>query len=920
MLGFGGTNSHIIVESYLGPDQEQISKCSAVPVVPIALSAHSEQALKTTMENLLLFLKREPSTQVHELAWTLLQKRSVLPVRRAITGQTIPGICSALEAAIGSINAKEGLVVTNGAIRRPDVLGIFTGQGAQWPAMGKILVSTIPYARDLISQLDQSLSTLPPEYRPAWTLHEQLQLEGGASNVNNASFSQPLCCAIQILLVQLLASVGIKFKAVVGHSSGEIACAYAAGFITASQAIRITHLRGVVSKQAASPNDVGGAMLAAGCSYEDAQELCNLETLEGRICVAASNATDSVTISGDSDAIEEAQAILEDESKFARLLKVDKAYHSFHMLPCAAPYVTALEAFGCAAAETTSEPSTIWISSVHKGKHMAWRDVTADYWKDNLLSPVLFSQALEQVMRAHGPMDIAVEVGCHPALKGPSLTTIEECTSIKLPYTGCMRRGGNDLDAFANALGYIWERFGSQSVDLVSFNKILPQVDVKNLAKELPRYPWDHSRSYWTESRRTRAFLRGEETKPHTLLGKLSDHSTPSALQWRNSIRPRDIPWLDGHQLQGQTVFPGAGYVVMAAEAAMHVATGRSVQLLEITDLQIFKAVTFDNENSLVELNLSLEVDLEPASIDHITALFRIDCCLSKENAMSLSTSGKIIITCGPNSSQALPTAQTEPPHMTNISVDAFYKELAVVGYDYDKEFRGLSSIKRADNQACGTMSLPKSASDGLLLHPATLDVAFQTLIGAVSAPGDGLMRSLLVPTSIGRIAINPWLCGQVEQSCEEIHYNASGTASQMSSISGDIAVFDPRDKHVLFQIEDISTKAASAASPANDHVIFAKWDWDQLTPDKLLNKPKYAANDDDREVAAAMERIVYFYIKSFLGSFSAENRLHLAPHHERQIQWFEHEFNEAQQDQSLFYNTAWEADQKADIERLVAK
>ena len=551
---------------------------------------------------------------------------------------------------------------------------------------------------------------------------------------------------------------------------------------------------------------------------------------------------------------------------------------------------------------------------------MTWRDVTADYWRDNLLSPVLFSQALAQVMRAHGPVDIAVEVGCHPALQGPSLTTIEDCTSIKLPYTGCMRRNANDLDAFANALGYIWERFGSQSIDLVRFNRILPQVGIKNLAKELPRYPWDHSRSYWTESRQTQAFLRGGEAKPHILIGKLSDQSTPSALQWRNSIRPRDIPWLDGHQLQGQIVFPGAGYVIMAAEAATHIANGRSVQLLEITDLQIFKAVTFDNENSLVELNLSLEVDSEPASIGFITARFRIDCCLSKENAMSPSTRGKIIVTCGPNSPKALPTIQIEPPHMSSISVNAFYKELAVVGYDYSKEFRNLSSIRRADNRAYGTISIPNSTSDELLLHPATLDVAFQTLIGAVSAPGDGLMRSLLIPTSIGRIAINPWLCGQVEKASKEVNYHASGTASQMSAIRGDITVFDPRDKHILFQIEDITTKAASAASSANDHVMFAKWDWDDLMPERLLNKPIYAANDCDRELMSAMERIVYFYMKSFLNNCSAESRLHVEPHHERQIQWFEHKINEAHKGQSLFYKTSWEADQKADIERLVAK
>ena len=873
------------------------------------------------MENLLRFFKTEPSIQMQDVVWTLLQKRSVLPVRRAITGQTIPAACTALEREIASLESKAGLAIMTDFKRKPHVLGIFTGQGAQWPAMGKVLVSAIPYARDIIAQLDQSLSTLPLEYRPAWTLQEQLLLEGDASNVKDASFSQPLCCAIQILLVQLLVAAGVKFKAVVGHSSGEIACAYAAGFINASQAIRTAHLRGVMSKMAASPSGSEGAMMAAGCSYEDAHELCDLETLQGRICVAASNAPDSVTISGDSDAIREAQSIFEDESKFTRLLKVDKAYHSHHMLPCALPYAVALERCGCAAVETSHEPSTIWISSVHKGKRMELHDVTPEYWKDNLLSPVLFSHAIEQVMIAHAPMDIAVEVGCHPALKGPCLSTIENCLSIKLPYIGCMQRGSSDLDAFANALGYIWERFGSESLDLVSFNKILPQVNVRNLAKVLPRYSWDHSKSYWTESRITRAFLRGE-TEPHILLGKLSANSTSSALQWHNFIRPRDILWLDGHQLQGQTVFPGAGYVVMAMEAAMHVANGRSVQLLEILELKMYKAVTFDDENSLVELNLALEVASEPAHIDHITALFRIDSCLSKEKGLSPTATGKIVITCGPSSSHALPAAQTEPPHMTKVSVDSFYKELAAVGYDYSKEFRSLCNMKRADSKACGILSLPKFENDGhgLLLHPATLDVAFQTLIGAVCAPGDGLMRSLLVPTSIGRIALNPWLCGLVEKNCIEVHFNSSAAATNMNSISGDIEVFEPRERSTLFQIEGISTKAASAPSAADDHQMFSKWNWQQLVPDKLLNDVKYSATEEDREVTADMERIVYFYIRSFLDRTSMGSLLNVAPHHEKQLRWFEYILNEAQQGQHLWYNTAWGTDTQVEIRWLCEK
>ena len=238
------------------------------------------------MERLLQHLQTDVSESLHELAWTLFQKRSVMSVRRALTAQTSEAVCSALDEEIKALEAKQSIAVTTHAKQKPRVLGIFTGQGAQWPAMCRELISAIPIAKEILERLDHSLSDLPSEYRPTWTLMEQLNLEGDASNVYRASFAQPLCCAVQIILVELMKNAGIEFTAVVGHSSGEIACAYAAGFITASQAIRIAHLRGIMSEKAAATSGKPGLMLAAGCTQEDAYELCGLEALQGRVCVA----------------------------------------------------------------------------------------------------------------------------------------------------------------------------------------------------------------------------------------------------------------------------------------------------------------------------------------------------------------------------------------------------------------------------------------------------------------------------------------------------------------------------------------------------------------------------------------------------------------------------------------------------------
>ncbi len=123
-------------------------------------------------------------------------------------------------------------------------------------------------------------------------------------------------------------------------------------------------------------------MLAAGTSLEDAKELCDLPYFRGRISVAASNSSSSVTLSGDIDRIDQAKLVLEDEKKFARLLKVDTAYHSHHMIPPSAPYVKSLEQVAITIQQP--DPECVWYSSVHGGTKMGMTDdLKSLYWRDN---------------------------------------------------------------------------------------------------------------------------------------------------------------------------------------------------------------------------------------------------------------------------------------------------------------------------------------------------------------------------------------------------------------------------------------------------------------------------------------------------------------------------------------------------------
>lgn len=99
------------------------------------------------------------------------------------------------------------------------------GQGAQWASMGAELIRSSEFVRKRLQDLERSLATLPPADQPKWNLTEQILAGKETSRIAEAALSQPLCTAIQVVLVDLLRTAGINFTTVVGHSSGEIGAA-----------------------------------------------------------------------------------------------------------------------------------------------------------------------------------------------------------------------------------------------------------------------------------------------------------------------------------------------------------------------------------------------------------------------------------------------------------------------------------------------------------------------------------------------------------------------------------------------------------------------------------------------------------------------------------------------------------------------
>lgn len=188
--------------------------------------------------------------------------------------------------------------------------------------MGRQLIDSSTIFSAVIDQCDGFLASLSDG--PAWKIREELCKPPKSSNINNSSFSQPLCTALQLGLVEVWKEWGIIPCAVFGHSSGEVAAAFAAGILTLRDAIIIAYYRGLhmgrssSSKESLEPK---GAMCAVGICETECESL--LKPFFGRAVIAAINSPTSCTLSGDEDAILEILDLSKERGFFCRMLRVD---------------------------------------------------------------------------------------------------------------------------------------------------------------------------------------------------------------------------------------------------------------------------------------------------------------------------------------------------------------------------------------------------------------------------------------------------------------------------------------------------------------------------------------------------------------------------------------------------------------------
>ncbi|KAK8023590.1 Highly reducing polyketide synthase ACRTS2 [Apiospora rasikravindrae] len=534
------------------------------------ISAKSSASLEAYVSSVADYLEYQPTSPqfLQDLSYTLGQRRTHFPRHRiAVSADSLGSLLEQLKSTPPNTKSVETLDGT--------VAFIFTGQGAQYFQMAAGLEKYEAFS-DAIERAESFLAKLGAP----WSLAEELAKPQGESRIDDAEISQPVCTAIQLAVISLLQSWGVSPAAVVGHSSGEIAAAYAAKLISFEAAIAISYFRGVSVNDLIFEGLEQGAMLAIGASAEEATKLIQDE--EGYTTIAAVNSHNSVTLSGDIDAIENIQEKCQERDIFARRLKVDIAYHSRHMEAASASYLASIEPFCLSSRESPERESSTkltFISSVTGKQEYANTVDDASYWVKNLIGTVQFLSALERLysldVSAEEKRDapqarrlLSIEIGPHSALKNPTMQTMNVLSTkngqegTKVAYLPSLIRGKPAPTALLDLAGKLF--VSGHDIDLGEVNQTKP-LSAK-VVTDLPPYEWNKASRYIHQPRITAQKMLGGEAHS-ALLGSKSPYAEGNEHVYRNVFTLDDLPWIRDHNIAGDVLFPFTGFFSLAVEA-----------------------------------------------------------------------------------------------------------------------------------------------------------------------------------------------------------------------------------------------------------------------------------------------------------------------------------------------------------------
>ena len=583
-FGFGGTNAHVVLEE--APTQTTVTGAVERPLHLFTLSAQSRQALQTLARRYQTFLEAQPALSLVDICFTTSVGRTHFEHRLAIPTESAAQLREQLEAFAAG-KQTTGLVSGQvGNRSRPKIAFLFSGQGSQYPGMGRQLYDTQQTFRQALERCEELmrpyleqplLSVLYPDTRVSLLLEQ-------------TAYTQPALFALEYALAELWKSWGIESDVVMGHSVGEYVAACVAGVFSLEDGLKLIVSRARLMQ--ALPQ--GGEMVAILASL--VRVAAAIQPYSQKVSIAAINGPENITISGQCQAVRAVCAALEAEGVKTKKLHVSHAFHSPLMEPMLGDFERIISNI------TYSSPKIGLISNV-TGLLATAEVTTSDYWCSHVRQPVRFAASME-TLHQQG-YEVYVEIGPKPTLLGMGRNCLPEGVGVWLPS---LRSGTSDWQQMLQSLAELYVR--GVPVDWSGFDQDYPRRRL-----QMPTYPFQRQR-YWVEAKESKAASNdprdgqsSNNTRNHPLVGcrlKALAH-LPNNYVWEFELDRQRHSYLEDHRLRGIAVLPVAAYIEMALAAKEEI--GRELPLLR--DLELHNPLFISKEENARTIQVVLSPDVD---------------------------------------------------------------------------------------------------------------------------------------------------------------------------------------------------------------------------------------------------------------------------------------------------------------------
>ena len=730
--------------------------------------------------------------------------------------------------------------------------------------------------------------------------------------------------------MDLLASWGIFPHAITGHSSGEVAGAYAAGAISREAAWKVAHFRGKLSSKLIRSGSLPQTSMAA-VGLDTKATWASIERVnqmggEGTLEIACMNSWQSHTVSGDAKKINTLVEMLNQEKVFARKLNVEIAYHSQYMKAIADEY---LESMGELEAGTSQSQFKATFFSSTRGSSISLAELRKpSYWVANLVSPVRFCESVTELLKdsvdepktngytkmkrsASALITDILEIGPHAALKGP-LANISKQISGRdaITYHSLLRRKASAMQTALEAAGALFCQ--GYEVDLSAVNEARGSDGPKPLMLiDLPSYPFNHSKEYWLESRLSKNF-RLRPAGRHDLLGVPIADWNKSNATWRNYIRLSENPWIEDHKVAGDVLYPAAGMLVMAIEASRQIADDSKVlRGFAFKDVSFHLALRVPDDSEGVETHFYLRPYRETSSPGSSTwnefQLWSFNDGEWREHCRGLVQSEyeeeKINNELMVQEQCRKVVRDAQQACTSDIAVDKVYRKLKQSGLDFGPTFRTLDNVRLGQDltllaRVNSPLSkirevMPSHYVQPHLVHPALLDGVVHANIAPLvsNSTGADQPRVPVYAESLWISASPESHDGYVVVTAQPSTRGESETESSFTAVSSKTNLPSVYASGLLFKT--LPCVASQDAAESLHDAFNIEWKPDPtLLSEKQASKVfgiPMAAEDNPSDFLEDCEALCLAYIRRFLASVTEDRIGRMEEHHRKYVSWMEH-------------------------------